>query len=48
MQSLNEHKGIHMDRMIGVYTGTRAYHFDGVDVLPVKEFLEQLHQGEVF
>lgn len=48
MRSLNEYKGIHVDRMIGIYNGTRVYHYDGVDVLPVKEFLEQLHSGKVF
>ena len=48
MRSLSDHEGIHVDRMIGVYTGARSYHYDGVDVLPVKEFLEQLHHGQVF
>ena len=48
MRSLNDHKGIHVDRMIGVYSGTRVYHYEGIDVLPVKEFLEQLHNGQVF
>lgn len=48
MRSLNDHKGIHIDRMIGIYTGKRVYHFEGVDVLPVNEFLEQLHNGQVF
>jgi predicted AAA+ superfamily ATPase len=48
MRSLNDHKGIHVDRMIGVYTGTRVYHYDGVDVFPVNEFLKQLHLGRVF
>jgi hypothetical protein len=28
--------------------GPRAYHFDGLDVMPVAHFLEQLHQGKVF
>lgn len=48
MRSLNEHNGIYVDRMIGVYTGTRTYHNDGVDVLPVTEFLEQLYNNKVF
>ncbi len=48
MRSLSDHEGIHVDRMIGVYTGARTYHFDGVDVLPVNEFFEQLHNGQVF
>jgi predicted AAA+ superfamily ATPase len=48
MRSLGRDGQIHVDKMIGIYTGKRAYHFDRVDVLPVKEFLEKLHQGEVF
>ena len=48
MRSLNNHSRIHVDKMIGVYTGIRAYHFDGVDVLPVQTFLKRLHQGNIF
>jgi len=48
MRSLNNHSRIHVDKMVGVYTGNRAYHFDGVDVLPVQTFLKQLHQGYIF
>ena len=28
--------------------GKRAYHFDGIDVLPLNDFLERLHGGEIF
>jgi hypothetical protein len=48
MRSLAALPGVAVDRMIGVYTGPRAYHFDGVDVLPVRQFLKALHAGEVF
>jgi len=48
MRSLYAHDGIHVDKMIGVYTGKRAYHFEGIDVLPVEDFLNLLHQGEIF
>ena len=48
MRSLNNSDRIHVDRMIGIYTGERVYHFDGVDVLPVRDFLERLHQGDIF
>ena len=48
MQDLKSRPGITMDRMIGVYTGPRVYHYDGLDVLPVEEFFRQLHQGKVF
>ena len=41
-------RGIDVERMIGVYTGERQYHFDGLDVMPVQMFLRQLHAGEVF
>jgi predicted AAA+ superfamily ATPase len=48
MRSLSEGKNIEVDKMFGVYTGKRAYHFDGVEVLPVEDFFARLHQGEVF
>jgi predicted AAA+ superfamily ATPase len=48
MRSLSNSGSIHVVKMIGIYTGKRAYHFDGVDVLPVEDFLERLHQGDIF
>ncbi|MEA3279993.1 MAG: AAA family ATPase [Thermodesulfobacteriota bacterium] len=48
MRSLSSSDRIHVDRMIGIYMGKRAYHFDGIDVLPLKDFLKRLHQGDVF
>lgn len=48
MRSLAENDGIRVDRMFGVYRGTQSYRFDGVDVLPVREFLVRLHDGKVF
>jgi predicted AAA+ superfamily ATPase len=48
MRSLQSSDGIKVDRMIGVYTGQRTYHFNGLDVLPVEEFLKKLHQGDIF
>lgn len=48
MRDLKQRQGVVLDRMIGVYTGSRAWHFEGLDVLPVAEFLRQLHQGKVF
>lgn len=48
MRSLSNYGRIHVEKMIGVYTGNRAYHFDGVDVLPVQTFLKRLHQGYMF
>ena len=37
-----------VDKMEGIYTGKRAYHFDGVDVLPLNDFLKRLYEGEIF
>ena len=48
MRDLNALSGIRVDRMIGLYTGERSYHFDGLDVWPVEVFLENLHQGKIF
>lgn len=48
MRSLSKSDRIHVDKMIGIYTGKRAYYYDGIDVLPVQDFLERLHQGDVF
>jgi len=48
MRSVSEDGRLHVDRMIGVYNGPRAYHFEGVDVLPVADVLTALHAGEVF
>ncbi len=48
MRSLSKTGRIHVDKMIGIYTGKRTYHFDGIDVLPVEKFLKRLHRGDVF
>ena len=48
MRDMSLSPQICVDRMVGVYTGKRSYHFDGVDVLPVAEFLQQLYQGDIF
>jgi len=48
MRSLKEGKNIQVDKMFGVYMGKRAYHFDGVEVLPVEDFFEWLYRGDVF
>jgi uncharacterized protein len=48
MRSLSESDRIDVDGMIGIITGTRSYHFDGIDVLPVCDFLERLHNGAIF
>ena len=48
MRSLSAHENINVDKMAGIYTGKRAYYFDGIDVLPLNDFLERLHEGEIF
>jgi len=48
MRALKSSDQIKVDRMIGVYTGQRAYHFSGLDVLPVEAFLEELYRGNIF
>lgn len=39
---------VEVARMMGVYTGSRRYCFDGFDVLPVVDFVQQLHAGQLF
>jgi len=48
MRDLKGQKQIRVDRMFGVYTGSRRYHFDGVEVMPILDFLQALHAGLVF
>jgi len=48
MRSLKNSGHIDVDRMIGVYTGQRTYHFNELEVLPVEVFLERLYQGDIF
>ena len=48
MRSLKDTTCIRVDGMFGLYTGKRAYHFDGVEVLPVEDFFKRLHQGDIF
>lgn len=48
MRDLKQRRGVVLDRMIGVYTGSRAWYFDGLDVLLAAEFLRQLHLGKNF
>ncbi len=48
MRSMSAQNNICVDKMVGVYTGKRAYRFDGLDVLPLTDFLERLHDGQIF
>jgi predicted AAA+ superfamily ATPase len=48
LRDLASQEGVKVVRLVAVYTGTRAYHFEGLDVLPVSEFLQSLYQGKIF
>jgi uncharacterized protein len=48
MRSLASSGRVTVDRMAGIYTGSRSLHFDGLDVYPLEEFLARLHEGEFF
>ena len=48
MRGLADTSGIKVDRMIGVYCGSRSYMFDGIHVWPVGDFVKALFSGEVF
>jgi len=47
MRDLGNLPGIHVERMIGVYTGRQVYHFNGLDVLPVEEFLKRRYARQI-
>lgn len=48
MRSLAAQQGVIVEKMIAVYTGSRSYRFDDLDVWPVERFIHALHDGEVF
>jgi len=48
MRSLAAQDKVRVKKMIGVYTGPRSYSYDGLEVMPVRRFLELLYLGEIF
>lgn len=48
MRSLAESAGVAVEKMIGVYCGSRSYQFDKIKVLPVGDFIKTLFSGEIF
>lgn len=48
MVELAAHQTLHVDRMIGVYLGTRRYDFDGVVILPIVSFINELFEGSIY
>ncbi len=48
MRAIAETDGVHVDRMVGAYCGSRTYQFEDIQVLPVPEFVKKLFAGEIF
>jgi predicted AAA+ superfamily ATPase len=48
MRSLAINNGVTVDRMIGVYCGSKQYQFDNITVLPVRKFIDELYNGKIF
>ena len=48
MIDLDPSGGAIVDRLIGVYLGSRSYTFGDVEVMPLQTFLEALFGGEIF
>jgi hypothetical protein len=48
MRSLAESAGVTVEKMIGVYCGSKSYQFDKISVLPVGDFINALFSGEIF
>jgi predicted AAA+ superfamily ATPase len=48
MRSIASSDIVTVDKMMGVYTGTNEYEFDGVRVLPYGKFVTELHAGNLF
>ena len=48
MRDLAASGRVRVDGLYGVYRGDRRLHFDGIQVLPLLDFLSALHSGNVF
>jgi len=48
MRALAETGGLKVERMVGVYCGSRSYQFDKVRVWPVADFVKALFAGKIF
>jgi predicted AAA+ superfamily ATPase len=48
MRSLADSSGVTVERMFGVYCGSRSYQFDKITVLPFADFTKALFSGEIF
>jgi predicted AAA+ superfamily ATPase len=48
LRNLASLPGLKVERMIGVYGGSRSYRFDQIDVMPAADFFRSLQQGKIF
>ncbi len=48
MRDLAASGRVQADGLYGVYLGARRLYFDGIQVLPVVDFLSALHAGNVY
>ena len=48
MRNLAGTAGVKVERMIGVYCGSRIYRFGDIEILPLEAFLDALFSGDVF
>lgn len=48
MRMLAASGNIEVEKMFGVYQGKRAYRTDRLSILPIRNFLDELHRGNVF
>lgn len=48
LRDLAAQPGLKVERAFGIYTGRRRYEYVDLTVLPVTEFLQALHAGQVF
>ncbi len=48
VRSIAGESNIEVDRMIGVYTGSQRYDFGKFQVMPVIDFLKDLHAGNIY
>lgn len=48
LRSLSQSSGVKVERMIGIYCGSKSYRFDELQVWPVEEFVKELHAGKIY
>jgi len=48
LKALLVSSGVTVERMFGVYCGSRSYKYDGIEVLPFSDFIKALHADKIF